>query len=117
MEKKFIILLLFFLSACCTRKKTTDTIKEEQQPAAVNEEVNWASKKYAVGVVVKSDGIAGCDYIVKLEDESVLEPLNLADSLKKNNLKLWIRFHQAKNQAGICMMGEIVTIDDVKYRK
>ena len=70
----------------------------------------------AVKVVLQTE-LAGCNYLLAQENGKMLEPLNLADSLKQNDLHLWIKYHAEKNAVSVCMMGTIITLDEVKISK
>ena len=130
MNTKIIILLLCCITACKTNKENstatatatatdtaTATANTTQEDSTLKEETNWSQRKYKAGVIFKPEDIAGCDYVIKMEDGRVLEPINLVDSLKKNNLRIWLRYHPAETQVSVCMMGAIVMLDDVQYRK
>lgn len=60
-------------------------------------------------------GLDGCTWVVKLEDNEVLEPINLSDfnlGLKEGK-KVWIKYKPAENMASICMVGQIVEIEGI----
>lgn len=60
-------------------------------------------------------GLDGCSWIIKLEDEKVLEPTNLQDfdiELKEGK-KVWIKYTEQTDLASICMVGPIVSIEDI----
>lgn len=110
---RIVLLMISFaliLSSCCTSKKSqikNNTLSEE----------HWKELKYVAVEVFLPEGMAGCSYLLKLENETILQPLNLADSLKHEKLELWIRYHPEKKRMSVCMMGTIVTLDDIQYRK
>lgn len=102
--------IIFLLTSCCTKEKS-QTVNNAQS------DEHWKELKYVEGEVFLPEGMAGCSYLLKLQDEKILQPLNLADSLKQENLKLWIRYHPEKSKMSVCMMGTIVTLDDIQFRK
>ena len=60
--------------------------------------------------------IDGCTYLLQLEDGKKLEPDNLKDEYKKDNLKVWIKYQPRKGNS-ICMAGEMITIIDIFKEK
>ena len=59
--------------------------------------------------------IDGCTFMIQLEDGKKLEPVNLQDEFKKDNLKVWIKYKHFKGNS-ICMAGEMVTITAIETR-
>lgn len=90
---------------CCTEKRAQSKTTT----------VNYKEQGYVEAETFFPEGMAGCNYLLKLTDKN-LEPLNLADSLRKPGVKLWLKYHHEPKRMSVCMMGEIVTVDDVKLR-
>ena len=63
-------------------------------------------------------GLDGCNWVVKLEDSEVLEPINLSDFNfgLKDGKKIWIKYKPAENMASFCMVGPIVEIEGIWER-
>jgi hypothetical protein len=97
----FVLILL--IAACCNK-------------TAVTAERNY-SKEGFVSLKVKNPGIAGCDYILSVADSTVYQPLNLDQSFRKDGTEVWAKFHKEKNMMTACMMGEVITIDEIHLRK
>ena len=111
MKKLFVFVALSsLLNSCCSRDKA-------QSGTTIPGDEHWKNLKYVEGEVFLPEGMAGCSYLLKLGDEKFLQPLNLADSLKQEKLRLWIRYHPEKSKMSVCMMGTIVTLDDIQFRK
>ena len=102
------VLFIVLLFVSCHKKVTS---------AITQTDVELRSLNYVPAKVVLQTELAGCGYMLALEDGKMLEPLNLADTLKQNNLRLWIKYHIEKNAMSVCMMGTIVKVDDVKFVK
>ena len=100
-----LVCVVFYLCSCCTSGKTV------QQ----NDDY-WISNSYSAGEIYFPEGMAGCSYLITVNDKK-LEPLNLHDSLFIDKLKVWVKYHKEKNRMSACMMGDIVTIDDIQLRK
>lgn len=60
--------------------------------------------------------VDGCTWMIELEDGKKLEPINLKDEFKKNNLKVWIQYKHYENFS-FCMAGEMVTITAIELRE
>jgi hypothetical protein len=63
--------------------------------------------------VVDYTGLDGCTYLLQQADGQKLQPVNLGEEFRKNDLKLYVTF---KNHDGVstCMAGKMVTLTDVK---
>ena len=59
----------------------------------------------------------GCSWMLQLEGDKNLQPMNLQDEFKKENLKVWIQYQTFKQGNSICMAGEMVTITAIELRK
>jgi hypothetical protein len=55
----------------------------------------------------------GCGFMLRLEDGKKLEPVNLAEEFKKDNIKVWIKYQHYKGNS-ICMAGEMVTVTAIE---
>ncbi len=104
MKKYLILIFILFIVSC--NKKTAITIAEN----------DFSKQNYIPAKVVLQTELAGCGYMLALEDGSMLQPINLNDTLKQNDLKLWIKYRHEKNAMSVCMMGVVVKIDEVKLR-
>lgn len=60
-------------------------------------------------------GLDGCSWIIKLENDEVLEPLNLQDfgiELQEGK-NIWVKYSVSTNTASICMVGSMITIEGI----
>ena len=55
----------------------------------------------------------GCAFMLQLEDGKKLEPVNLSEEFKKDNIKVWIKYQHYKGNS-ICMAGEMVTVTSIE---
>ena len=101
MRTVVLALAVLLLSACC--EKTT-----------VPPERDYAKEDYQLAKVI-NPGIAGCDYILMIASINY-QPLNLSPDFKKEGTEVWVKYHKEKNQMTNCMMGDIITIDDIHLR-
>lgn len=103
--KNIFIICLSFLFACKSNKTGTEKEKSTSIPEGV------------VEVMVKDfRGLDGCGFLLQVNDTLKLEPVELADSLKQNELKLYIRYQPVKDYMSICMAGLPVRITEAYYR-
>ena len=100
-----LIVLLCSLIAC--HKKATVPVILTQEELRM--------QKFVPAKVVLQSELAGCTYLLALEDGKMLEPVNLHDTLKQNNLRLWVKYQVEKSAMSVCMVGKMVRIDTVKY--
>ena len=103
--KKTIItffVLLFFLVHIFAQKSAAEYIKSG----------------YVKAIVLNKKGIDGCGFVIKLEKNEIIQPLELDKKFQKNKLKIWVKFVvPKKSPASICMMGKIVEITFIEKRK
>jgi hypothetical protein len=85
---------------------------DHHHPAAVKR--MWDGYKKAE---VINYAVDGCSWMIKLEDGTKLQPLDLQQEFKKNNLKVWIKYEVKKGNPGVCMAGEMITINAIELRK
>lgn len=66
--------------------------------------------------IIYNPGIAGCNLILKIDSLSY-EPLNLSNEFSVPDKQVWVKFHTEKNRMSTCMMGSMVTIDEIYWKK
>lgn len=62
-------------------------------------------------------GFDGCGFVFAVNNKSKsLEPINLSDFITNYNDgdKFWLKYKIAEGQASICMVGDIITIIELK---
>jgi hypothetical protein len=98
-----LFIVLFFSCSACRNSKTS----------AVEESVAG----YTAVTVRNFTGMDGCSFVLVVNDSLRYEPVDLADSLKQDELQLWIRFKPVKDHMSICMAGTAIKITEARYRK
>lgn len=63
--------------------------------------------------VVDMSELDGCNHLLKLEDGTFLEPMNLENEFKKNGMVLYISYKPSKANS-VCMKGKLVELSTVK---
>ncbi|HEX7494022.1 MAG TPA: hypothetical protein VF346_07370 [Bacteroidales bacterium] len=93
-----IFLVILFMFSCQ---------KEELLPAKGYEDVTLKNLT----------GLDGCGFVFAINNKSKsLEPINLSDFLTnyKDGDKFWLKYKIAEGQGSICMVGDIITIIELK---
>lgn len=93
--------------ALSCHKKTT--------PVAVITDSELQALNYIPAKVTSQSGLAGCGFMLILEDGQMLEPVNLNDTLKQDQLRLWVKYQVEKKGMSVCMMGTMVRVQDAKF--
>lgn len=127
MKKIFAPLLFFFFlllfSSCCGKKKsaTTTSGATETKSSQVSQR-DFEKEGYVKATVVDSE-LGGCKYLLQLEPipngpEVLvrLEPTNLQEEFKKDQLAVWIKYAPKKAAVSTCMAGPIVELADIQIR-
>lgn len=97
--------LLFLLFVSC---KTTQEENSAVSPSG-------SVPKGYVTATIKQIALDGCNWMLVLENQQQLEPVNLADSLKINELPVLVNYVPAPGPS-ICMAGQRIRIIDIKKK-
>ena len=104
-----VILLLFLTLSCSKKTVSTSEVKNEPKEQKTVER-DYEKEKFTRATVVDMTGLEGCQFLLKLEDEEKLEPINLDPAYKKDGRPVWIRYIDSKGSMSICMAGKMVRI-------
>lgn len=102
------IAIILFISICSCKTKAPQ--QNNNQPNSIE------TKEGYTKATIINYAVDGCSWMIQLEDGKKLEPSNLADEFKKENLKVWIQYQVKKGGMSICMAGEMVTITTIEIR-
>jgi hypothetical protein len=102
-----LIIAVLLLLTDCSKKVSTSEPKSDSY---------FLENGYSAATVFIPEGMAGCSWMLRLEKGN-LEPLNLRDEFMKDGIKVWVKYHKEKNKVSACMMGDIVTIDEIEEKK
>ena len=107
MIKKFslaiaVLIVLFVFSSCCSKSCTT---KEKKRIAVCNS---------TTGKVVDMSGLDGCKFMILLEDSTYLNPMNLVEGYRKQNLLICFSFEYKPMMPSVCMKGKMIEIKEIK---
>lgn len=122
-----ICISAFAIFSCKTKQKTTNTsdtnnkVKTEkitQLPTKIetaNKNTNTKdTSKMTIGTIINMTGLDGCGMLIKLENGKTLEPLNLPEEFKKEDIKIAFTYKLRPEVMSICMKGAIVELLTVK---
>lgn len=101
-----ICLALTGFSSCCSKHR--DAVTEKKH--------DFQNQGYKKAVVINYTEIAGCGWMLMVEDSIRIQPLNLAETFQKDSLKVWVSYSIKKDAVGICMAGDIVEINKIATR-
>ena len=95
----FILIIFMFLLAGCSKTSSPET-------------------EAVVATLSDYTGLDGCSWVIKLDNNEVLEPINLSEFTieLKEGKKVWIKYTEQNDLASICMVGPIVRIDTICER-
>lgn len=67
---------------------------------------------YKYGTVVDMNGLDGCGFNIRLDNGSLLEPVNLDKypQIKINNQRIQFTYKDIEDRMSICMVGQMVEI-------
>jgi len=111
-----LTIIFVLLSFSCTPKGKPKSISSPQTDIIAPQK-DYEKEKYVKATVIDMRELDGCTYLLKLNDNSRLEPDNLGINFQKNNLPVWIKFNYRKGVASICMSGRMVTLTHIALRK
>jgi hypothetical protein len=101
-----LILSLFILLNSCSR---TNEISRDKE---------YSEKGYTIGTVIDNSKIAGCGFLIQLNDSSIIAPSKLEDKFRKNNLKVYFKYEVLKKQPMTnCMRGKVANITEIMEAK
>jgi hypothetical protein len=104
------ILVDYWGGLACYKWKVIDLKEEELIVYKIKEESN-----YKTGTLKDISGLDGCGWVIELDDESKLEPINLDafDLELEENKEIIFKYHQRTDLGSYCMVGIVVEIDEI----
>ncbi len=80
--------------------------------------INYKKEGYIKAQIINYN-VDGCGFLIELCDKkkSKFAPEKLADNLKKDKQKIWIKYTLAKKQPmSTCMAGKLIEVLDIQKR-
>jgi hypothetical protein len=93
------------LQGCATK----DSISKTDDTAMI--QAGFASGS----IFFQKDKETPCDYLIKLDDGSLLEPAGLGEEFKKDGLKIWVQY-AASRRVSLCENSMPITISEIKKK-
>ena len=113
---KLLILTLLTIAlsfeACC-KKTNPDKGKQNTSVAAGTTKREDIKDDFQSATVINMTALDGCQYLLKLESGEKLNPINLPDSLRQDNIKIRVKYIPS-DLPTICMSGKTVKITAVE---
>lgn len=100
--------LVFLLISFLSMKETNAQTKKR----------DWINDGFIKATVIKSE-IENCGFLLENENKERLMPMNEWNKkLKKNNVRVWLKYHSPKgNIMSTCMGGKAIEIEEIYKRK
>ncbi|MBT6438712.1 MAG: hypothetical protein HOB26_07870 [Flavobacteriales bacterium] len=108
--KPYTLLFIVVLSACAGGKNAG-----KSDLSGSKTEEDWATNGYTAGTMQDFSSLDGCGFLIVTKNMELL-PINLAEGFNKNNLAVWVKYHNPKSTQTTCMKGKPILIDDIKLR-
>ena len=97
-----IVLISFCIIGSCVNTKSAKRDHE------------YLKNGYTIAKVIDNTEIAGCGFILELQDSTLLTPSKIGDEFKINNLKVYVKYEVLKKQPITnCMRGKVVNISEI----
>jgi len=113
----FFIHHSFILSSCCAKKRTPS-----HNSTVIEPKRDFEKEGYTKAIVIFYE-VDACKYILRLEPDlngpdviKQLEPSNLKEEFKKDQLAVWIKYTPNKGGVSTCMAGQMVDLTDIQLR-
>jgi hypothetical protein len=91
-------------------------VKIESGASSDSFKMDFEKEGYAKATII-SYQVDGCTFILQLSDGKKLQPYNLSDEFKKDQLTVWVKYVPKKNVFNSCMAGQVVELSDIQLRK
>lgn len=106
-NKLLVFALALFLSCNISQKKSS----------SVNVVSLYDPLVFTMVTVVDKHELDGCSFLLMKGDSTYLDPINLEKKFQINGNHLAIKYHKIKNGMGTCMVGDLVSLDEINEIK
>lgn len=112
-----ILIGIAVLGISCSKKANPITETKPLKAEVVVESKDYAKEKYIKATVIDMRELDGCGFMLTLESGKKLQPTPaLTEEFSVQDKQVWIKYQIRKGTVGICMSGQIVTVDDIQKR-
>jgi len=106
----FVIAILL-MTGCSAKKAVTETAGTNSE----KERTDQILKEGYIQAVIEDNTKGGCGFVIKnISTGEFLLPNNLEDKYKKDGLKVWLKIRPIRPAQGVCIIGNPVTIEEIK---
>ena len=112
-------LICVLLITACHRKSHVEAVDAGQRTTMSKDTADYRSQGYVIATIRNQSGkLDGCGWVIELEGDKWLEPINLDEVYRVDAKNIWLKYTPVRDgqMASICMIGEMVTVDDIKER-
>jgi hypothetical protein len=122
MKKIFFALsIISLITIQCKHKEKSSNISTREELVltgnpSVSKNFNVEIKGYTTGVIEDKTGLDGCTFLIKVNDSTTYEPVNLPEAFKKGATKVYFKYALSRAPS-ICMVGQTVSIKEINLLK
>lgn len=73
------------------------------------------TSRFTTGIIIDKTGFDGCTFIIKVNDSTIFEPINLNREFQVDSLAVEFTYRLSR-AATICMMGQTVSISEMRKK-
>jgi hypothetical protein len=99
-----LLLVMAFTNACKSKQKIQQI------------ERDFIAEGYVRAVVIDYTELDGCRFLLQLEDDSKLQPIEFFTDFEINDLKVWVNYQLNPDVMSICMSGMPADIIAIELR-
>jgi hypothetical protein len=109
--------LLFIFLFSCHVKKDANIADKNSSNEVIASDRNFEAEEFSQATVKDMSEIAGCTFLLELENGRMLQPDKLPENFRKNDLPVWIKYVIDKNQNSFCMSGKLIVLSEIEFRQ
>ena len=102
----FFLWSILALQGCASKDSVTKT----------NDTLMTQAGFVSGSILYLKDKETPCDYLIKLDDGTVLEPAGLGEEFKKDGLKIWIQYVPSRRMS-LCDGSVPANINEIKIKE
>jgi hypothetical protein len=102
----FLLWSLIGLQGCASKDSITKT----------NDTLMTQAGFVSGSILHQKDKETPCDYLIKLDEGTLLEPTGLGEEFKKDGLKIWIKYVPSRRMS-LCSGSIPANVDEIKIKE
>lgn len=113
----FALSIISLITIQCKNKEKSSNISTREElvfngSPRILKNSNVELKGYTTGVIEDRTGLDGCTFLIKVNDSTTYEPVNLPEAFKKGATKVYFKYALSRAPS-ICMVGQTVSIKEM----